>query len=191
MFDLNNQSYFMKKKYLIIAMIFSVFVVNAQNDTTINQNEKKNDIKLNVAILPFGAFETGYERNLNKKSSLGISFLIPLFNKESLEDTNYVLSTYYRRYFGKKYASGFFVEGFTMLNSTDGKQITDINGNLTLNEEPDVIDMSLGLGLGGKWVTKSGFIFEVNAGYGKLLFNADKTDHTIVAKFGFHLGYRF
>jgi hypothetical protein len=192
MFALNNQSYFMKKNYLIIVLLFSFFAVKAQNDTTVNQNEKKNDVKLNAASLLLGTFEAGYERNLNEKSSLGISFLIPLFNKEkSNEDTNYSISPYYRRYFGKKYASGFFVEGFTMLNSTDGKQITDINGNLTLNEESDVIDMSLGLGLGGKWVTKSGFIFEVNAGYGKLLFNADKTDHTIVAKFGLQLGYRF
>jgi hypothetical protein len=62
---------------------------------------------------------------------------------------------------------------------------------LTPEEEPDVIDMSLGLGLGWKWVTKSGIILEINAGYGKLLFNADKTDHDIVAKFGFQLGYRF
>ena len=191
MFDLNNQSYFMKKNYLIIVLLFSFFAVKAQNDTTINQNENKNEVKLNLLFPLSGTFEATYERILNKKTSLGISFHTVYDSKKGDEDLNYSISPYYRRYFGKKYASGFFVEGFTMLNSTDGKQITDINGNLTLNEEPDVIDMSLGLGLGGKWVTKSGFVFEVNAGYGKLLFNADKTDHTIVAKFGFHLGYRF
>jgi hypothetical protein len=191
MFDLKNQSHFMKKKYLIIVMLFSFFVVKAQNDTTINQNENKNEVKLNLLFPLSGTFEANYERILNKKSSLGISFHTVYDSKKGDEDLNYSISPYYRRYFGKKYASGFFVEGFTMLNSTDGKQITDINGNLTLDEEPDVIDMSLGLGLGGKWVTKSGFTFEVNAGCGKLLFNADKTDHTIVAKFGFHLGYRF
>ena len=184
----------MKKNFLSLVILFSLFTVKAQNknDTIVNPYEKKNEFKLNTALLLLGTFEADYERNLNKNSSLGISFLIPLFNKEkSNEDINYTISPYYRRYFGKKYASGFFVEGFTMLNSTDGKQITDINGNLTLNEEPDVIDMSIGLGLGSKWVTKSGVTFEVNAGYGKLLFNADKTDHTIVAKFGLHLGYRF
>ena len=78
-----------------------------------------------------------------------------------------------------------------MLNSTDGKQIANINRSLTPKEAPDVIDMSLGLGLGAKWVTKNGIILEVNAGYGKLLFNANKTDHAIVAKFGIQLGYRF
>jgi len=70
-----------------------------------------------------------------------------------------------------------------------GKKTFDIEGNLSQGSA--VSDFAVGLGLGGKWVTKNGFIFEVNAGYGKLLFNADKTDHDIVAKFGFHLGYRF
>jgi hypothetical protein len=62
---------------------------------------------------------------------------------------------------------------------------------LTFTKGSDVIDYSIGMGLGSKWVTKSGLIFEINAGYGKLLFNADKTDHNIVARFGLQLGYRF
>lgn len=180
----------MRKNYLVLVMLFSFFAIKAQNDNSVNLYEKKNEVKLNVLLPLAGTFEATYERLLNEKSSLGISVLT-VFSKENNEDVNYMISPYYRRYFGKKYASGFFAEGFTMLNSTDGKQITDIDGNLTLNEGPDVIDMSLGIGLGSKWVTKSGFIFEVNVGYGKLLFNADKTDHDIVAKFGFYLGYRF
>lgn len=190
MFDLNNQSYYMKKTLIIVLLLFSFFVVNAQNDTTVYQNENKNEVKLNAALLLFGTFEATYERILNSKSALGISALT-VFSKDNNEDVNYMISPYYRRYFGKKYASGFFAEGFGMLSSIDGKRITDIEGNLTLNEEPDVIDMSLGIGIGSKWVMKSGFIIEINAGYGKLLFNADKTDHTIVARFGLHLGYRF
>lgn len=47
------------------------------------------------------------------------------------------------------------------------------------------------VGLDGKWVTKSGFVFEINAGYGFLLFNANKTDHNIVNKIGLYVGYRF
>jgi|TARA_B110000902_G_scaffold246315_1_gene301305 hypothetical protein len=181
----------MKKNYLFSAMLFSIFALNAQNETIITALEKKNEVKFNVLLPLAGTFEATYERILNRKSSLGISFLTVFDKEKGDEDENYTFSPFYRRYFGKKYASGFFIEGFTMLNSTDGKQITDINGNLTPEEEPDVIDMSLGLGLGGKWVTKSGIILEINAGYGKLLFNADKTDHDIVAKFGFQLGYRF
>ena len=179
----------MKKKYLITAMLFSLFAVNAQNDNS--ENTKKNELKLNVILPLTGALEGTYERNLHKNSSLGVSVFTVFNNDKSHDDLNYSLSPYYRRYFGKKFASGFFAEGFGMLSSIDGKKIYDTNNNSILTEGSDVIDFSLGLGLGSKWVTKSGIIFEVNAGWGKLLFNADKTDHTQVIRVGFHLGYRF
>jgi hypothetical protein len=179
----------MKKKYLIIPMLFSISVVNAQNDNS--QNEKKNELKLNVILPLIGSSVEGtYERNLNSKSSLGVTGLYA-FNDSKNEDMNYSVSPYYRRYFGKKFASGFFAEGFGMLSSIDGKKIYTSEDHSIYTENPDVIDFSLGIGLGSKWVTKSGIIFEVNAGWGKLLFNADKTDHTQVARFGFHVGYRF
>jgi hypothetical protein len=143
-------------------------------------------------LLPLtGAFEGTYERNLNKKSSLGVSVFTVYNNEKSHDDLNYSVSPYYRRYFGKKFASGFFAEGFGMLSSIDGKKMYDIDDNSKFTEGADVIDISFGVGLGNKWVTKSGFIFEVNVGWGKLLFNADKTDHTQVARFGFQIGRRF
>jgi hypothetical protein len=40
-------------------------------------------------------------------------------------------------------------------------------------------------------ITKKGFVVEANLGYGKLMFNADKTDHDVVAKYGLSIGYRF
>lgn len=138
-----------------------------------------------------GAFEITYERNLNKKSSLGVS-VFTVFNNGKLHgDENYQITTYYRRYFGKKFASGFFAEGFGMLNSLDGKRIYDINDNSIITKDPDVIDLVLGIGFGSKWVTKKGFIFEANIGAGKPLFNADKTDHDHVFKFGVNFGYKF
>jgi hypothetical protein len=179
----------MKNPFLVIVMLFSIFVVNAQNGNS--ENEKKNELKLNVLLPLTGAFEATYERNLNEKSSLGVSVFTVFNNDKSHDDLNYSVSPYYRRYFGKKFASGFFAEGFGMLSSIDGKKIYDTNDNSIFTEGSDVIDFSLGLGLGSKWVTKSGFIFEVNAGLGKLLFNAEKTDHTQVVRVGFHLGYRF
>jgi len=180
----------MKRKLILITMLISFFAVQAQNETDFNLNEKKNEIKLNVISPLLGGLEVSYERILNKKSGLGISALY-IFSDENNEDTNYMISTNYRRYFGKNYASGFFAEGFGMFSSIDGKQLTDIDGNLTSNEGDDVYDLSIGLGLGSKWVTKSGFVFEINAGYGFLLFNADKTDYTNVVKFGLSVGYRF
>ncbi|AXG72807.1 DUF3575 domain-containing protein [Flavobacterium arcticum] len=182
----------MKKTSLIIVFLFSLFTAKAQNqsETIKNQFEKKNDVKINVYFTALGLFEGTYERNLNKKSSLGITGMY-VFSQKYDEDANFQISPFYRRYFGKKYASGFFIEGFGTLGSTDGKQLMDVNGNITLNEGPDVIDLSLGLSFGCKWVTKSGIVFEVLVGMGGNLFNADKTDHDVINRRAISVGYRF
>lgn len=179
----------MKKTFLLLIILFAFYSVKAQNETDANPYQKNNEIKLNLISPLFGAVEGGFERHLNKNSSLGISAFFVYDNKEN-EDLNYYISPYYRYYFGKKYASGFFVEGFGMFTSIDGKKIYSAD-HLTFNENKDVYDVALGAGLGYKLVTKKGLVFEANAAYGKLLLNADKTDHTIVAKFGLSIGYRF
>lgn len=179
----------MKKTFLLLIILFAFYSVKAQNETDANPYQKNNEIKLNLISPLFGAVEGGFERHLNKNSSLGISAFFVYDNKEN-EDLNYYISPYYRYYFGKKYASGFFVEGFGAFTSIDGKKIYAVD-NVTFTEKKDVYDVALGAGLGYKLVTKKGLVFEANAGYGKLLFNADKTDHTIVAKFGLSIGYRF
>ena len=179
----------MKMSLFIVVMLFSFFTVKAQDDT-INPYPKKNEIKIDV-VQPLlgGSVEAIYERNLNKNSSIGISGLY-MFSEKIDEDMNYSITPYYRRYFGEKYAAGFFLEGFGMFSSIDGKKVYDTEQQLT-SENPDVYDVSVGLGLGSKWVTKSGFIFEINLGLGKQLFNADKTDHNQVLRYGLKFGYRF
>ena len=182
----------MKKIFLAVVILFSFFVARSQNknDTIVNPFEKKNEVTLNLIAPILGAFEASYERHLNRKSSLGISAFY-VYNSEQNEDMNYYISPYYRMYFGKKYSSGFFVEGFGMISSIDGKKIYETQNKLTFTENPDVIDLALGVGLGWKGITKSGLFYGANLGYGKLLFNADKTDHNVVAKIGLNLGYRF
>ena len=180
----------MKKTLLVAVILFSFFSVKAQNETNSNLYEKNNEIKLNLASPLSGSFETTYERHLNKKSSLGISFFY-VYDRTINYDLYYSISPYYRRYFGKKYASGFFVEGFGMLTSIDGKKIYSSEDHSTFTENPAVTDFALGAGLGWKWAAKSGFIIEANVGYGFLLFNANKTDHNIVNKLGLNVGYRF
>lgn len=179
----------MKKNFLLLIILFAFYSVKAQNETDANPYQKNNEIKLNLIAPLFGAVEAGFERHLNKNSSLGVSAFIVYENTKN-EDMNYYISPYYRYYFGKKYDSGFFVEGFGMFTSIDGKKIYSAD-HLTFTENKDVYDVALGAGLGYKLVTKKGLVFEANAAYGKLLFNADKTDHTIVAKFGLSIGYRF
>ena len=179
----------MKKNFLLLIILFAFYSVNAQNET--DPYQKNNEIKLNALAPLWQSFQVGYERHLNHNSSLGLSIYYVLDNTKNENDLNYSISPYYRRYFGKKYASGWFVEGFGMLTSIDGKKIYASEDHSIYTENPDVIDFALGAGGGWKWVSKSGFLFEANVGYGGLLFNADKTDHTIVVKFGLSAGYRF
>lgn len=179
----------MKKNYLMLIVLFAFYSVNAQNE--IDPYQKNNEIKLNALASLWQSFQVGYERHLNHNSSLGLSFLYVLDNTKNEEDLNYSISPYYRKYFGKKYASGWFIEGFGMLTSIDGKKIYISEDHSLYRENPDVIDFALGAGGGWKWVSKSGFLFEANIGWGKLLFNADKTDHTQAVKFGLNAGYRF
>ena len=180
----------MKKNFLLVLILFAFYSVNAQNTkTNEDPSERKNEIKLNLIAPLSGAVEAGFERYLNRNSSLGISAFI-VYDNTKEEDLNYFISPYYRYYFGKKYASGFFVEGFGMFTSIDGKKIYAAD-NITFTEDKNVYDLALGAGFGWKLVTKKGIVFEANAAYGRLVFNADKTDHNQVIKLGLSIGYRF
>jgi len=184
----------MKKPLLLLALILSVISGNAQEETdkTINF-VNKNEVKLNSVMLLAGAFEAIYERNLNEESSVGVSVFVA-FDEDSFDESyNYYISPYYRVFFGKKYAAGFFLEGFGMLNSFENNYYTYEN---TLNSPPvfieeDETNFALGIGLGGKWLTSGGFVFELNGDVGRNLFDVNDEDNQLVAKFGFNLGYRF
>ncbi|WP_426482680.1 DUF3575 domain-containing protein [Chryseobacterium sp. R2ACT005] len=179
----------MKKPFLLVILLFAFNSVNAQNGPDANPYQKNNEIKLNLISPLSGAVEAGFERYLSKNSSLGIS-VFKVYDNTREKDMNYYISPYYRYYLGKKYASGFFVEGFGMFTSIDGKKIY-ASDNLTFTEGKDVYDLALGAGLGWKLVTKKGLVFEANTAYGRLVFNADKTDHNQVLKLGLSIGYRF
>lgn len=181
----------MKKNFLLFIILFAFCSIKAQaqSETDANSYQKNNEIKLNLISPLMDAFEVSYERFLNKNSSLGVS-AFKVYEHSTNDDMNYYISPYYRYYFGKKYASGFFAEGFGMFTSIDGKKIYSAD-RLTFTENKDVYDLALGAGLGWKLVTKKGFVFEANAAYGRLVFNADKTDHDQVIKLGLSVGYRF
>jgi len=183
----------MKKTSLLIWTVFllstSVFS-QQENDSLIDPYQRSNEIKINGLLLLIGAVEVYYERNLNEASSLGISAFVPYDNALEL---NYYVSPYYRVFFGKKYAAGFFLEGFTMLSSYDNNVLVSTNNNINVFEEKTATDFAVGIGLGAKWVTKRGFVFEVNGGFGRNLFNSidSDEDQLFVGKIGFNLGYRF
>ena len=185
----------MKKTLLVFTLLLTSFYGFSQEEEikSFDNYEKPNEVKINALMLLIGAFEGIYERNLNEESSVGISLFIP-YDKDNFGDNiNYYISPYYRIFFGKKYAAGFFVEGFGMLNSTHQSYASFDNfiDSTFVEIEEDKLDFALGLGIGGKWVTKRGYTFEINSGFGRNLFNSINDDYDFVGKFGFNLGYRF
>jgi len=175
----------MKKLLLLLSLSLLTF---SYSQETQKVDFAKNEIKGNALMLVAGAFEVTYERILNEESAVGVSLFVPYDNDI---DVNFSLTPYYRFYFGKKPSAGFFVEGFGMLNSYDDTIYTNENNYNSTYEDVTRTDFALGFGLGSKWVTKRGFVFEINAGVGRNLFNSSDTDFEIVGRGGITLGYRF
>jgi hypothetical protein len=176
----------MKTKILLLLLLTTCVCSYSQETSSISF--KKNETKGNALFLVLGAVEVTYERLLNEDSGLGVSVFF--INEEDF-DTNFSFTPFYRAYFGKKAAAGFFVEGFSMINSgvSSTDYIYDSNGNLVSKNNDHYIDCALGFGLGSKWVHKKGFVFEINAGIGRNLFSDDAPE--VVGRGGITLGYRF
>ncbi|APY08175.1 hypothetical protein BWZ20_07615 [Winogradskyella sp. J14-2] len=183
----------MKKLLLVLLMGFSILAIYAQHEQS-NQEEQTNtdvyfgkqEVKLNALFLIAGAIDVGYEYILKEESSLGIHAMVA-YDDSIRDNIQYFISPYYRYYFGEKYAAGFFLEGFGMLNSSE----RDLDLLFDDGEENYVTDFALGIGLGGKWITKSGFIGEIYVGYGRNLFKADESEYDLIGKGGISIGYRF
>jgi hypothetical protein len=172
-------------------MLFSTSLFSQEDDALKANANPTSEIKLNALFMVLGAFDITYEYLLNQESGLGLEVFIP-FDDELSDDIDYYISPYYRMYFGEKYASGFFLEGFGMLNASTVNEIIffDNQGNITRTEVEKETNFALGIGIGGKWYTKSGFIGELSLGIGRNLISSDYNNE-IVGKVGITVGYRF
>lgn len=182
---MNLKTIQMIKKIIVVAVLFFTCISYGQE----TKKENFHEVKLNGLMLVVGGFEATYERTINEESAFGISALIP-YDTEDIS-LNYYVSPYYRVYFGKKYAAGFFLEGFGMLSSEDTLSSISVIGNTVVGNTEAVTDFAVGIGVGGKWVTNKGFVAELNLGIGRNLFNADRTGSEAVGKVGITIGYRF
>ncbi|WP_323787187.1 DUF3575 domain-containing protein [Psychroserpens sp.] len=184
------------KKYILTTMSLMFFAsLFAQDDQTRDDDAlRSNEIKINALYTVVGAFDITYERLLNQESGVGLNVVLP-YDKDIKDEINYYISPYYRIYFGNKYASGFFLEGFGMLHSTN------YNESLGLLDgfDPfiDIVEIkktetnfALGFGAGGKWYTKSGFVGELSFGVGRNLMESDYYSD-FVGKIAITVGYRF
>ena len=175
------------KKLIIVIFFFSYLTTYSQEKTA--PDFKKNELKGNALFLVLGAVEVSYERILNEDTGLGVSVF---FVAEDDFETSFSFTPYYRAYFGKKTAAGFFVEGFSMLSTGKNgtySQYDSVNQNYYTVEGERYSDFALGFGLGSKWIHKKGYVFEINAGIGRNLLS--KSSPEVVGRGGITLGYRF
>jgi len=178
----------MKKSILLFVLIFLSLPLFSQDEPDVSL--KNSELKLNALFLVIGALEVEYEYILNDESAVGVSAFLPI---DEDVDINYYISPYYRWYFGKKRAAGFFVEGFGMLNSVENENFMfdDLTFESSSTFETKT-DFAIGVGLGAKFITTRNFIAEIYGGVGRNLFNTDgDDDFEIVAKGGIKIGLRF
>lgn len=179
----------MKKLILFVVFAAGFLTVNAQEVDT----EKQNDIMISpIELIAGPALNISYERLLSNDSGIGINAIMLFNNNDEDSGITSQISPYYRMYFGKKYASGFFVEGFAPITTSN-------NGTYYYNAGPGYYDTSftpeknttigVGIGFGGKWVAKRNIVFEASAGIARR-FGSGNFDK-ITGKGMLGIGYRF
>lgn len=185
----------MKKQVFFLLLFLATFAVIAQEkeDKYPQDINKKHELKINAfSLIGFTSIDISYEYLITENASYGMAVF---YNLNNIENDLYFpkklsLTPYYRWFFSeKRYARGFFVEGFGMLNTYEDKQYFYGAPSKTITET----DFALGISVGGKFILKSGFIAEIYLGIGRNLFNndADILDNNLVTRGGISLGYRF
>lgn len=176
------------KKITLSALLFIVSISLFAQENEI----KRNELKINMSnLIGFKWFDVTYERILNEESSIGVGTLFSLDNEsEGLDEyRTFSITPYYRQFFSGKYAEGFFVEAFTMIHSRKDYSYYSNSGPYDTLVDEKYTDLAVGISVGGKWVTKRGFVAEVYAGIGRDLLN--QSDIEVVGRGGVSIGYRF
>jgi hypothetical protein len=184
----------MRKIALVILCIYST-ISNAQEDLIPQDTDKKNEITLNaLTLIASGWIDVSYEYLINKEASFGVDLQFGFDENDNFDSyRNFSITPNYRVYFSNKYARGFFIEGFGMLHRYKDLYY-DYDESTYNNIEKNITEFSLGVSVGGKWVTKSGFVAEIFGGIGRNILNNsdDSYDQIEVAgRVGISIGKRF
>ncbi|MGZ5210048.1 MAG: DUF3575 domain-containing protein, partial [Kaistella sp.] len=150
-------------KKLLLTVAFSCSIITLQAQETATESVRMNDIMISpIELIAAPMLNVSYERLLNENSGIGINGMFYLGNNSDDDYSMTQISPYYRMYFGKKYASGFFVEGFVPVTMTTDTYY-DYYGNSSPKEE-DNTTVGFGVGFGGKWVARKNILFEASMG---------------------------
>jgi hypothetical protein len=196
----------MKKIILLALLVFVSLQITAQETNNTEESrypqdvKKKYELKLNAfSLIAFAAIDISYERLINKNSSYGVAAFYK-FSDYADNDIafpkKFSVTPYYRWFFSEnKYARGFFIEGFGMLNTY--QDYYDYDYNYSSDKIEAQTSFALGISVGGKFVLKEGFTAEVLGGIGRNLLKGENDNdyndfqNDIIGRFGISLGYRF
>ena len=145
-------------------------------------------------LVVFGIVDLSYERIISENSTWAVEGFYHPGKDDYFNDAYYKklsLTGKYKHFFSSNYARGFYVHGFGMLSNGDYETdyyYDDISQDYVY-ETNDYTDFAIGFGLGGKFVSKGGFLLDLSAGVGRNLFSTESPE--IVGQFMVNLGYRF
>jgi len=140
--------------------IVAVMALFSLSSTTI---QAQVDAKLNVGSAIFGGLGVAADFGLSESSSLsaGIGYASTKFGSETFRYRNLRFIPEYRYYLSPdRGADNFFVGAYGKLSLVTAKDEGD-------DSEFDATRGALGILFGNKWVTDSGFMFELNMGLGR------------------------
>jgi len=193
----------MKKLFLlpVFALIINFSGFSQDNQKQSNDfDEGQNELKINMTnLIIFKFADFTYERILNEESAVGVGLL---YNLDTDNDglnayRTFSLTPYYRHYFSRQYAEGFFVEGFTMLHTGTDEFFDEAAPNpndpsgFGVFRDKTFTDLAVGISAGFKAVSKRGFVAEIYLGIGRDLLGNTNDDVEVVGRGGISLGYRF
>lgn len=178
---------------LSIALLVSVLTMAQETPDISNQviarsealgQTGDNEIRLNMLTAIIGYPELNYERFLADNMGVGIAGAFSLESREKLNIRWYAMP-YYRLYFGDKKASGFFIEGNIAIYNQEIEEYDETVPGWKYNK---YTNGGFGAAVGGKFLTRNGFVGEVYGGVGRLF--GDSPDE-IYPRVGISIGKRF
>src|SRR5690606_20495023 len=154
----------MRKNLLLICLLCISGALFAQDSTRTVSYERKNDVLIDpIFLIAAPALNASYERILNADYGVGVHALLGLGAMDEIVQ----ISPYARMYLGQRYASGFFLEAFFPITSSEEYEESFEKENTPSTRETT---FGFGVGMGGKWVLKKNIIFEIGGGVGRRLF---------------------
>ncbi len=183
----------MKQPILLFTLLCTLISFSQEGNDNFDTS-KRDELKLNMTnLIAFKWLDVGYERIINEESSFGVGMLISLgdnYDSSGLDEyRTFSITPYYRHFFSKKYAQGFFVEAFSMLHSGRDDYYYSNEGPYDTYREEKYTDFAVGISAGGKFVSKRGFVAEIYLGLGRDLLG--NSDIEVVGRGGIAIGYRF